>query len=90
MNWCLVLIIALVRSTTGLEQEAASTAESISENNQENFENHLYVLSHYVFLWYWMFDSLENTPKEKVGCMFGNRISQISFLISIYIFLEES
>ena len=44
-----------------------AASESISENIQENFENHCYILSHYVFLWYWMFDTMENMPKEKVG-----------------------
>jgi hypothetical protein len=50
-----------------MEQEMIAASESISENIQENFENHCYILSHYVFLWYWMFDTMENMPKEKVG-----------------------
>ena len=65
MNWCLVLIIALVRSTTGLEQEAASTAESISENNQENFENHLYVSSTSMQSFY--------RPQREIWCLMSKR-----------------
>jgi hypothetical protein len=50
----------------GMEMEITSTAESIADNIQENFETHMYTLSHFIFLWYWFFDSMENMPKEKV------------------------